>query len=205
MNTKDFENEQIPQEKKKSGADAVLDYVLEILDAIVIAVFAMIVLFTFLIRIITVSGPSMNNTLHDKDVLLLSSFAYEPEKGDIVVVESSAFGDTIIKRIIATEGQTVDIDYDAEGGCKVYVDGEVITEDYIAEPMLEMQGYSKSFYDAENTVYHYEVPRGNVFVMGDNRNVSSDSRTIGFVDEDEIVGKVVFRMYSQSGSIGKVK
>lgn len=205
MKIQDFENEQITMGNEKSKADKALAYLLEILDAVVMAVFAMIVLFTFLIRIITVKGPSMNNTLHNGDILLLSSFAYEPKNGDIVVIESSAFGDTIIKRIIATEGDTLEIDYDAEDGCKVYLNGEIITEEYIAEPMLEMSGYSESFYDAENTIYRYEVPRGHVFVMGDNRNVSSDSRTIGFVDEEEIVGKVVFRMYSNSASIGKVK
>ncbi len=205
MKIQDFENEQLPAENEKSNIDKALDYVLEIIDAVVVAVFAMIVLFTFLIRIITVKGPSMNNTLHNGDVLLLSSFAYEPKNGDIVVIESSAFGDTIIKRIVATEGQTLDIDYDAEGGCTVAVDGEIIEEDYIAEPMVDSDSFSQSFYDAENTAYHYEVPRGYVFVMGDNRNSSTDSRTIGFVDTDEIVGKVVFRMYASEDSIGKVK
>lgn len=205
MDKNNLEELDLLVQPEKSKADKIIDTILEMIDAMVLAIFAMILLFTFLIRIISVKGPSMNNTLYNKDVLLLSSFMYEPKCGDIVVIESSVFGDTIIKRIIATEGQTLEIDYDAEGGCVVTVDGAVIDEPYIKEPMREMQDFSNSFYNPQDTIYRYEVPRGCVFVMGDNRNSSTDSRTIGFIDENEIVGKIVFRMYSPDASIGKVK
>ncbi|MBQ4096276.1 MAG: signal peptidase I [Oscillospiraceae bacterium] len=190
--------------RPKTKSDKIIDTILEWTETIVLAVFAVILIFTFLVRIVSVNGPSMMNTLYDKDVLILSSFMYEAEQGDIVVIESSSFESTIVKRIIATAGQTVEINYNSPDGCIVSVDGEVLDESYIAEPMYDTHSNSPAFYDAEKGVYRYEVPYGKVFVMGDNRNHSSDSRMIGFVDENEIVGEVVFRMYSSQGEIGRI-
>ena len=149
-----------------------------------------IVMLTFLLvfRIIVVSGDSMKQTLLDGDYLLLLSntFYHEPEQGDIVVISKESFdnGTPIVKRVIATEGQTVDIDF-ALG--VVYVDGEALEEDYInALTTVE-----------EGTRFPLTVAEGCIFVMGDNRGVSRDSRdpAIGQIDKREVLGKAIFLMY----------
>ena len=149
-----------------------------------------IVMLTFLMvfRIIVVSGDSMKQTLLDGDYLLLLSntFYHEPEQGDIVVISKESFdnGTPIVKRVIATEGQTVDIDF-ALG--VVYVDGEALEEDYInALTTVE-----------EGTRFPLTVAEGCIFVMGDNRGVSRDSRdpAIGQIDKREVLGKAIFLMY----------
>ena len=132
---------------------------------------------------IGVDGSSMYPTLHHGDMLLLQSVGYEPKQGDVVVL-TKAFRDVdgpIVKRVIAVGGQTVDIDYDAG---TVAVDGQVLDEPYIHEAML-CPTY-------ENQT-HIEVPEGSIFVMGDNRNHSSDSRdvTLGTVDERYVLGRAV--------------
>lgn len=190
--------------KPKTKADKIIDTMLEWTETVVLAVFFVILVFTFLVRVVAVEGPSMMNTLYGKDVLVISSFMYELEQGDIVVIDSSAFDETIVKRIIATSGQVVEIDYDTPDGCIVLVDGQQLIESYIAEPMYDTHANSPAFYDEEKGVYRYEVPFGKVFVMGDNRNHSSDSRTVGFIDTDEIVGEVIFRIYSSEGEIGRI-
>ena len=149
-----------------------------------------IVMLTFLMvfRIIVVSGDSMKQTLLDGDYLLLLSntFYHEPEQGDIVVISKESFdnGTPIVKRVIATEGQTVDIDF-ALG--VVYVDGEALEEDYInARTTVE-----------EGNRVPLTVAEGCIFVMGDNRGVSRDSRdpAIGQIDKREVLGKAIFLMY----------
>ena len=154
------------------------------LQALVMALVGLILVFTFVGRIIGVDGESMMPTLHDRDMLLLQSIGYEPEQGDVVVLSENTFreGAPIVKRIIAVGGQTVDIDYASN---TVYVDGAALDEPYILEPMRELP--------AEYAT-HIEVPEGSVFVMGDNRNNSTDGRDprIGVVDERSILGKAVF-------------
>lgn len=138
-----------------------------------------ILIFMFVGRVIGVSGSSMYPTLHDTDKLIISNMFYKPEVGDIVVLQTDSFSeDPIVKRVIATEGQTVDIDFNAG---IVYVDGVAQDEPYVNAPTLERQDF-----DGEVT-----VPEGCIFVMGDNRNASTDSRTdeIGMVDERCIIGK----------------
>lgn len=156
------------------------------LQALVFALLLLIVGFTFFGRIISVDGYSMTPTLQNRDMLLLQCVGYEPKQGDIVVLTKEFAGVTspIVKRIIATGGQTVEINY-AEN--RVYVDNVPLDEPYIKEPM---QGPNSSM---EDTVY-CQVPPGHVFVMGDNRNGSSDSRhrDLGPVDERYILGRAFF-------------
>ena len=147
----------------------------------------LILVFTFAVRLIVVSGPSMENTLHNGDTMLVWSMGYEPRQGDVIVLTKKSYQeDSIVKRVIALEGQTVDIDYITN---TVYVDGLPLEEDYIKEWM-----YAPSYGDVIN---HVTVPEGCIFVMGDNRNESADSRYpgIGIVDERCVIGRAVTVLY----------
>ncbi len=145
---------------------------------------AICLLFLLVFRVVIVSGTSMNLTLLDGDYLLLlgNLFYTEPEQGDVVVISKDSFdnGAPIVKRVIATEGQIVDFDF--ENGI-VYVDGLPLEEDYILEATHTNGGMQ----------YPLIVEEGCVFVMGDNRNGSRDSRypEIGLVDRREILGKAL--------------
>jgi len=155
------------------------------LRSLVGIVILIIFLFTFVARVTVVDGESMENTLHDRDIVLTWTLGYTPKQGDVVVLTKESFREqSIIKRVIATEGQTVDIDYNTN---TVRVDGVVLEEPYIKEAMRALWG--------ENTE-HGTVPEGHVFVMGDNRNDSSDSRlpSIGMVDERCVIGRAVLIM-----------
>ena len=175
-------------------------------QALVCSVLTVVVVFTFAIRLIGVDGHSMVPTLQDGDRLMVLSSALCGgfRQGDIVVLRKESFlPEPIIKRIIATEGQTVDIDFSSGA---VFVDGRQLHEDYILE---------RTFL-AEGTVFPLTVPEGCVFVMGDNRNNSNDSRDarLGAVDERYIIGRAVFlafpgrdavtgmREYGRIGGIG---
>ena len=143
-----------------------------------------VLLFTFVARIIVVSGPSMENTLIEGDLILVWSLGYTPKQGDIVVLTQESYQeDSIVKRVIATEGQRVDIDYSIGA---VYVDGVPLKEDYIKERML-----SPSYPGYGEGISHVTVPEGCIFVMGDNRNHSADSRypDIGIVDVRCVIGR----------------
>lgn len=156
------------------------------LQSLVGIVLFIIFLFTFVARITVVDGESMENTLHDRDIVLTWTLGYTPEQGDVVVLTKESFREqSIIKRVIATAGQTVDIDYATS---TVYVDGVALDEPYIKEFMQPLWG--------EN-ISHVTVPEGHIFVMGDNRNDSSDSRlpSIGVVDERCVIGKGVVVMF----------
>ena len=153
-------------------------------QALVGSVLTVVLVFTFLIRLIGVDGHSMVPTLQNGDRLLVLSSLLDSdyEYGDIVVLREESFlEEPIVKRVIATEGQTVDIDFEAG---VVYVDGEALDEPYINEPT----------YMEEGTEFPLTVPEGCIFVMGDNRNHSSDSRDsrLGTVDTRCVLGKAGF-------------
>lgn len=141
--------------------------------------------YMLLFRVVVVVGPSMYNTLIDGDrLLLLSSLLYtEPKQGDIVVCSKDSFdnGTCFVKRVIATEGQEVYIDF---VNSEVYVDGVLLEEDYTFSPTKRDEGME----------FPLTVGEGQIFVMGDNRQSSTDSRSplIGLVDERQIVGKAIF-------------
>lgn len=152
-----------------------------------------VLVFSLLFRVVVVSGPSMNDTLVDGDwILLLGRIFYsEPEQGDIIVASKDSFkdGEPIIKRVIAVEGQTVDIDF-VTG--TVYVDNKPLNEPYTLTPTNLNSG----------TTFPLTVDEGCVFVMGDNRNRSQDSRSteIGQIDCREILGKAIFLMFPGADS-----
>lgn len=156
-------------------------------QALVCSVLTVVLVFTFLVRLIGVDGHSMVPTLQDGDRLLVvnSLLHHDYQYGDIVVLRKSSFmTEPIVKRVIATAGQTVDIDFTTGS---VYVDDVLLEEDYIAELTFQQEG----------TEFPLTVPEGSVFVMGDNRNHSNDSRDshLGTVDTRYIIGKAVFILF----------
>ena len=172
------------QEKQTAKGRDLYEWVQSLVGSVLVVV----AIFTFVIRMMGVDGHSMLNTLqHGDRLLVVNSMLYHDYKyGDIVILRKDGVfdDDPIVKRVIAVEGQTVDIDF-AEG--IVYVDGEALEEDYIREPT----------YTAEGTEFPLTVPEGSIFVMGDNRNGSSDSRDyrLGTVDTRYVIGKEAFLIF----------
>lgn len=187
INSEESENEKAKKKKDDDEESSPYSILFDIVS--IIATSAIIVGFAFIFcfRTVGVSGSSMYPTLKDGDRIILSAFITEPKYGEIVVTcQPSSFDyieSTLVKRVIATEGQTVDIDF-TEG--VVYVDGIALDEPYINEPPHEDEGFQGPV----------TVPEGYVFVMGDNRNASTDSRDfrVGFIREDYIMGKALFRI-----------
>lgn len=172
------------QEKQTAKGRDLYEWVQSLVGSVLVVV----AIFTFVIRMMGVDGHSMLNTLqHGDRLLVVNSMLYHDYKyGDIVILRKNGVfdDDPIVKRVIAVEGQTVDIDF-AEG--IVYVDGEALEEDYIRKPT----------YTAEGTEFPLTVPEGSIFVMGDNRNGSSDSRDyrLGTVDTRYVIGKAAFLIF----------
>lgn len=198
----DFKEDEIAEEplEKKQFKKDVFDWV----EILVHAILAVVLCFSFLFRIATIDGESMTNTLQNGEKVIITNLAYEPKAGDIVVIsrnrENSVYtanvgNKPIIKRIIATEGQTVDIDF--EKGV-VYVDGVALEEGYTRTP-------TNLKYDIDFPV---RVDEGCVFVLGDNRNDSLDSRSsqigdYGMIDTRYILGHAVCRIFPFD-KIGKI-
>lgn len=156
--------------------------VVEMFESIGLGV-AIACVFSAFIKPVKVVGNSMDSTLHDGQRLFVFRQAYfgkkSPEYKDIVVVDADFFGEEkkIIKRVIATEGQSLKIE-----GSNIYVDGKLLQEEYIKEVM-------EPYKDIEIK----ELPEDTVFIMGDNRNNSGDSRHIGLINEEDIYGKVLMK------------
>ena len=142
------------------------------------ALIVIFLIFTFGFKGVAVDGTSMVPTLNHGDRLVITAFCIEPEQGDIIVsTQPNAFGNAVIKRVIATESQTVDIDFDTGD---VFVDGVLLDEPYINNPTINSEGVQ----------FPLTVPENHIFVMGDNRQGSTDSRSekIGFIREEYIFG-----------------
>ena len=185
LNAVDKRKEKKPKPEERSN---LYDWV----QCLVAALLICVLVFAFLIRIIGIVGNSMNPTFEDGDSVVISKLFYEPKQGDVVVLRKFNLDEPIIKRVVATEGQTVEIDF-VKG--IVYVDGQALDEPYIKEPTYTALDFNGSV----------TVPENSVFVMGDNRNDSLDSRLgiVGCVDERYIMGKVLFRLlpYNKFGSV----
>lgn len=200
---------QAKQEKKKQSQERRIAAAFEYVEMFVFTVAIVILLLTFVFRICQVSGPSMNNTLLHGERLLVSNLFYTPDTGDIIVFHqtsetSDVFNEPIVKRVIATEGEFVKIDYAAN---KVYVSSdEVFTEDEVLNESTYLYLSNGAWKEANKAPDVWEVPEGHLFVMGDNRNVSADSRyyEIEFVDERRVLGKVLLRItpFSKFGKVG---
>ena len=170
-----------PEILSLKGMDAIKGDLYIWLQAFVLISVAVVLCFAYLGRVVTVSGSSMEPTLHNGDMLLLRSGAGSVEQGDIVVLTQESFiSEPIVKRVIATEGQTVVIDYKQNS---VTVDGQRLRESYVVEVMAQP--------DFSDTVETVTVPEGEIFVMGDNRNHSADSRhpRLGTVDLRCVLGE----------------
>ncbi len=195
-----MENENIVQEEKVDKTKSFLSDVFEILESSIITVFAIVMVFTYLLHPVNVVGESMVPTLNDKDKIFMSMITTNVSYGDIIVInndasymlgssgevikrDSAQFDECIIKRVIACGGQTIDIDFD--NGI-VTVDGKELDEPYIAALTTKNQGAFQ---------FPLTVPEGYYFVMGDNRNKSTDSRSpyVGLIKKEQIYGKALVR------------
>ncbi len=187
---KDFENKDVVEIELNNSpvASCIFDWI----SSIIIAVVAVVILLTFCFRLIDVDGTSMESTLIDTDKVIVTNLFYTPENGDIVVISHGVeYDKPLVKRVIATAGQSLDIDFDNN---KVYVDGALIDEPYIQGATIKGNAEIPSV-----------IPEGKVFVMGDNRAVSMDSRhhEVGLIDVDNIIGKaqlVVIPHTKQNGT-----
>lgn len=167
--------------KKRRGINK---EILEYLDALLTAIVVIALGYTFLVRVVRVDGHSMEHTLLDGERVLTTKLLYTPEPGDIVVIDAYIpHGLPLIKRVIGVEGDVIDIDF---GEGVVYRNGEALDEPYTAAPTWNYEGVD----------FPVTVPEETVFVMGDNRNNSLDSRLpdIGCIDVRDIMGKAFWRV-----------
>ena len=182
-----MKNTDIKNKEKTAAAEvkSTRGEVYEWIQCLVFALIFCVILFVFFFRLVDVVGDSMNPTLENADKMVVSDLFYKPKQGDIVIFRKDEYKpEALVKRVIATEGQTVEIDFNKG---RVYVDGVLLDEPYIAEPTRNQIDFTGI----------QVVPEGCVFVMGDNRNESADSRDsrIGMVDERLIIGKVLFTVF----------
>ena len=175
-----IENDYIVESSKQ--ADSVFELVELVAQSLIFVAF----IIGFIFRFSTVSGPSMMDTLHHGDHLFIWQYDYKPHAGDVITIrKNGTLDETIVKRVIATEGESFHLD--APAG-KVYVNGKQLDEPYIKEPMREMM------YEHGNTDLPAVVPENCCIVLGDNRNHSADSRAkeIGVIRNENIIGHATF-------------
>lgn len=165
----------------------IIDSVFDFIELFVLTLVAVMVLTTFVFKHSVVEGSSMYSTLEDGDHLIITDLFYTPERGDIVVFEdySTRLKKAVVKRVIGLPGETVEVTVDTSGEYVVRINGEILEEDY---------DYTDVSHSSP-TVGTWVVEEGEVFVMGDNRYNSTDSREIGPIDIDTILGKVILRFF----------
>lgn len=173
--------------------------IFEWLELFAVSLAAVLLIMTFFIRHSPVSGSSMAPTLQGGDVLLLTQVGFTAESGDIVIIQTDKddLRRPLVKRVIATGNQTVKIDFET---WNIYVDGILLKEDYLnnTDKSQVMELYSTAQFfekvDEHHAIYEATVPEGHLFVMGDNRQISLDSRSLGFIDERHVIGEVIYRL-----------
>lgn len=166
---------------KVADPDGAVAGIFDWVRCIIFAIAIVIVCLTFVFRLVDVEGSSMYDTLSTEDKVIVTNFMYTPKTNDIVVISHGAqYANPIIKRVIATEGQSIELDYEHD---RIIVDGVVIEESYIDDSTFGGVVGDNEIPDV--------IPEGKIFVMGDNRKVSMDSRStkIGLIDVDDVIGK----------------
>lgn len=193
-----------PKKKPKKASRGVRE-IFEWVEMIIVSFCVVVLIFTFVARPAVVVGDSMLNTLHENETLIISPMATDYKYKDIVVFQipqniGGVHGDAIVKRVIATEGQWVDVDLST---WQVYVSD---TEEGLAtaEPLSEPYVNYKNGSLIASVKFPLQVPEGCLFVMGDNRSASWDSRAFGCIKEEYVMGKVLFRLFpfNKFGSAG---
>ena len=192
-----------PQSKvlpQKSGENKILKAIFDWVEVFVFSAVFVILLFTFVARVTTVDGASMNQTLANGQKLVLTNLFYTPKHGDIVVFQRNSDNKPLVKRVIGVAGDVISFDFEH---CKVYRNGEELVEDYAwFDPKYEGSPMRRGIYESGVEI---TVPDGCIFVLGDNRYNSEDSRfnSVGFVTLESVVGKAIFRI-SPLSKFGKV-
>ena len=202
MNFNGEENEPISEPREKESKydpdhPRIIDWVFDFVEMFVFVLLTVMILTSFFFKHSVVEGDSMLNTLEEGDHLIISDLFYSPERGDIVVFEdySTFLKKAVVKRVIGLPGETVEVKLNSMGEYEVYVNGEYLDEEY---------AYNAVEFTTSGTGV-WEVPEGEVFVLGDNRFNSTDSRVggVGTIDIDCILGKVLFR-FMPFDKFGKV-
>ena len=198
--------------QKNDGYQNASSFLFDVLEMVAWSLFVVMIIFTFAFRLCRVEGSSMENTLAENQMLLIYSLGYEPQQDDIIVFHLTLpeinMEETLVKRVIATGGQRLEINFHTR---EIRVDGEVYADSHAIFKDLDdkvVEGYKSSaypygpYFDSETGMYSVTVPENTLFVMGDNRNNSNDSRNprIGFIDERCVLGKVIYSI-SPLGSV----